>query len=688
MAGRYRLEGVLGRGGMGVVWRAVDELIGRSVAVKELRAPEGLSTQERAVVAERALREARSAGRINHPGVVAIHDVVPATAEDDAVYIVMELVKGASLADVLQRQGALPEQRVAVLGARTLEALDAAHAIGLVHRDVKPSNILTLPGDEVKLVDFGIAHAADDTRLTRHGVAGSTGYMAPELFEGDPPSPASDLWSLGATLFHALKGSGPFDRPSTAATLRAILQDDLPPLDSGSQLSELIAGLLTRDTAHRITSRQAATLLEAAATATPGTAGTSSTKSATTTQDTDGHATWEEQPTTAGGVKEDWEHEATNVRSADSLTQETGVTGSADLDGAAKRPRRRLAAVALALTLAVAIVSVSVHAYYQSHRDDPEHLGDAKSFGNALAMSPDGKILASERDPDDGDDESYTDLWDVGTQKEIAALPGPDDHGSWVRDLQFSPDGTTLASANESRYSAVTLWDVATHKGADLAFRAADYNDSTPHITSVEFSPDGSTLASVNEVEDDYGKHWHTITLWNVKSRRSVVTIKENAKDVTAVTFSADGKTLSGVDKDGNVHLWSDPSGRSVTRATSQFVHPWVVKSANDDYALQLRDPGSGAILKTLHTDVAGGITGIDDWAGRSSLAVAWGGRSFLAVGGDRGDIEIWRTDTGKRVREFDLDDPAEDIALSSDGRFLICGSIQGLLLWKTGLGT
>nr|WP_277815414.1 WD40 repeat domain-containing serine/threonine protein kinase [Streptomyces sp. PRh5] len=687
MAARYRLEGVLGRGGMGVVWRAVDELIGRPVAVKELRAPEGLSAQERVVVAERALREARSAGRISHPGVVAIHDVVPATAEDDAVYIVMELVEGSSLADVLQRQGALPEQRVAVLGARTLEALDAAHDLGLVHRDVKPSNILILPGNEVKLVDFGIAHAADDTRLTRHGVAGSTGYMAPELFEGAPPSPASDLWSLGATLFHALKGSGPFDRPSTAATLRAILQDDLPPLDSGSQLSTVIAGLLTRDTAHRITSRQAAAFLGAAATATPGAAGTSSTKGATTAQDTDGHATWEEQPTTAGGAKEEWEHEATNVRSADSLTQETGVTDSADVAGTPRRTRRQIAAVALVLILAVAIVSISVHAYNQSHRDDPEHLGDAKSFGNTLAMSPDGKILASERDPDDGDDENYIDLWDVGTQKEIAALPSADGPHSWVTDLQFSPDGTTLASANVSMYNTVTLWDVATHKGTDLTFRAAEYNDNTPDVASVEFSPDGSTLASVNEVEDDYGKRWHTITLWNVKSHRSVVTIKENAKDVTAVTFSADGKTLSGVDKDGNVHLWSVPSGHSVTSATSQFAHPWVVKSANDDYALQLRDARSGAILKTLHTDVAGGITGID-WDGRSSLAVAWGGRSLLAVGGDRGDIEIWRTDTGKRVREFDLDDPAEDIALSSDGRILICGSIQGLLLWKTGLGT
>ncbi|WP_267884918.1 MDR family MFS transporter [Streptomyces rimosus] len=261
MAGRYRLTGVLGRGGMGVVWRAADELIGRTVAVKELRAPHGLSDQERAVFSERALREARTAGRVNHPAVVGIYDLVPPTSADDAVYIVMELVEAPSLAEALDRERSLPEWRVARLGLRMLEALNAAHAIGLVHRDIKPSNILVLPGDKAKLVDFGIAHAVDDTRLTRHGVAGSTGYMAPELFEGESPTPATDLWSLGATLFHAVAGTGPFDRASTAATLHAILYDEVPTLDGYPLLAPLIGGLLTRDRTHRMTSEQAATML-------------------------------------------------------------------------------------------------------------------------------------------------------------------------------------------------------------------------------------------------------------------------------------------------------------------------------------------------------------------------------------------------------------------------------------------
>ncbi|MDW6063033.1 DUF3105 domain-containing protein [Streptomyces sp. FXJ1.4098] len=261
VAGRYRLAGVLGQGGMGVVWRATDELIGRAAAVKELRTPPGLSAEERSMFGERALREARTAGRLNHPGVVAIYDLVPATPEDDAAYIVMELLEGPSLAELLEWYRALPQERVVRIAGQLLAALDAAHSIGLVHRDIKPSNVMVLPGDHVKLVDFGIAHAMDDTRLTRHGVTGSTGYMAPELFQGADPSPAADLWSLGATLFHAVEGGDPFARQTPAATLHAILHDDLPPLNCRPPLSTLITGLLTRDTTDRMTSEKARTLV-------------------------------------------------------------------------------------------------------------------------------------------------------------------------------------------------------------------------------------------------------------------------------------------------------------------------------------------------------------------------------------------------------------------------------------------
>ncbi|MFE2494448.1 protein kinase [Streptomyces scopuliridis] len=297
VAGRYRLTEVLGRGGMGVVWQAADELIGRTVAVKELRVPHGLSERERAAFGERALREARTAGRIHHPGVIAIHDLIPDTAQHAVVYVVMEFVEAPSLAAVLEQDGALAERRVARLGVRLLEALDAAHAIGLVHRDVKPSNILVLADDQVKLVDFGIAHAVDDTRLTRTGVAGSIGYIAPELFEGESPTPAADLWSVGVTLHHAATGRSPFERGSTAATIRAVLHEDPPPLDRHPSLSPVIEGLLVRDPARRLGSREAAEGLRSAVTSARNPAPEPVRQAPRPDEATGRPATWQNRPT-------------------------------------------------------------------------------------------------------------------------------------------------------------------------------------------------------------------------------------------------------------------------------------------------------------------------------------------------------------------------------------------------------
>src|SRR6266540_3019445 len=254
LAGRYRLEEVLGRGGMGVVWRAVDTLIERTVAIKELRAPTGSVQGDRSSFVERALREARNAGRLNHPAVVAVHDVIAPTGDDDAVYIVMEYVQAPTLAEILDQQGPLPAGRVAAMGLGILDALDAAHAMGIVHRDIKPGNVLVSDGDRVKLTDFGIALAAEDTRLTRSGVIGTHAYLAPECFDAAQAGPASDLWSLGATLFHAVAGRAPFDRDTTTASLRAILFEEppTPPCEPG--LARVITGLLTRPVDQRLTS--------------------------------------------------------------------------------------------------------------------------------------------------------------------------------------------------------------------------------------------------------------------------------------------------------------------------------------------------------------------------------------------------------------------------------------------------
>ena len=260
VAGRYALLSELGRGGMGVVWRAQDQVIGRQVAIKELRLPDAESA---AVFSERALREVRTGGRLNDPAVVTVYDVV---TDGGTTFIVMELVDAPTLADLVRQRGPLPAPQVAQIGERVLSALQAAHAAGIVHRDVKPANIMVSADGRVKLTDFGIAHAIDDPRLTTSGmIVGSPAFMAPERVQGREAMPESDLWSLGTALFFAVEGTVAFERSTTAATLHAIMTE-VPYLSRGQgPLAAAILGLLVAQPEARLTAPQAQNLLATAA---------------------------------------------------------------------------------------------------------------------------------------------------------------------------------------------------------------------------------------------------------------------------------------------------------------------------------------------------------------------------------------------------------------------------------------
>ncbi|MFD0905600.1 serine/threonine-protein kinase [Actinomadura sediminis] len=264
LARRYRLVTQVGRGGMGTVWQAHDEVLGRDVAVKEVILPHGLTDEERAVHHKRTFREARTAARLGHPGVVTVYDVVE---EDGRPWIIMELIRSRSLDQVIKQDGPLDPLRAAEIGRQMLAALHAAHQAGVLHRDVKPSNVLITgtgrTGERAVLTDFGIAIAAGDATLTQTGlVMGSPAYIAPERARGRKAGPASDLWSLGVALYAMVHGRSPFERSEPMAALVAVISEEPDPPEKGGPLVPIIEGLLRKNPDQRMDAIEAGALLD------------------------------------------------------------------------------------------------------------------------------------------------------------------------------------------------------------------------------------------------------------------------------------------------------------------------------------------------------------------------------------------------------------------------------------------
>ncbi|SMD11033.1 serine/threonine-protein kinase [Kibdelosporangium aridum] len=260
--GRYQVVRELGRGGMGVVWLAEDLTMGRRVAIKELVPPHGTDPSDRPVLEERVLREARTAGRLSDPGIVTVHDVIQ---EDGATFIVMELIDAPTLTQVVRQDGPLPAGQVLSIAEQLLSALNTAHAAGVVHRDVKPSNVMIGPNGRVRLTDFGIAQSTEDPKLTQSGVLmGSPTYISPERLRGEQAGPESDLWALGATLFFATEGYGAYERSTAAAAITAVLNERVQVRQAHGPLHDLIMGLLEPDPKVRLSIAQAQRLTEQA----------------------------------------------------------------------------------------------------------------------------------------------------------------------------------------------------------------------------------------------------------------------------------------------------------------------------------------------------------------------------------------------------------------------------------------
>ncbi|WP_405830319.1 serine/threonine-protein kinase [Streptomyces sp. NBC_01176] len=259
LAGRYRLGDVLGRGGMGTVWRAQDETLGRTVAVKELRFPSSIDEDEKRRLITRTLREAKAIARIRNNGAVTVFDVVD---EDNRPWIVMELVEGKSLAEVIREDGLLTPKRAAEVGLAILDVLRSAHREGILHRDVKPSNVLISDDGRVVLTDFGIAQVEGDPSITSTGMlVGAPSYISPERARGHKPGPAADLWSLGGLLYASVEGVPPYDRGSAIATLTAVMTEPVEQPKNAGPLETVIYGLLAKDPEQRLDNERARAML-------------------------------------------------------------------------------------------------------------------------------------------------------------------------------------------------------------------------------------------------------------------------------------------------------------------------------------------------------------------------------------------------------------------------------------------
>jgi eukaryotic-like serine/threonine-protein kinase len=360
LAGRYRLDTVIGRGGMGAVWRARDELLNRDVAVKEIVWPEHLAAAERETAQRRAIREAQLAARLSHPNVVGVYDILD---EDSGPCIVMELVPFRSLRDAVAEDGPMSPAEAARVGLNVLAALRAVHEAGVVHRDVKPANILLGPEGRVVLTDFGIAKAADSPALTVSGVLlGSPSYLSPECARGGRAGPAADMWALGASLYAAVEGGPPFERDGVLASLTAVVADELEPAPHAGPLWPVIEGLLRKDPAARLGAGQTEQLLRRIVPDdTPGSVAepvspTAPDAAATATDDAAAPATDDAAPP----ATDDAAAPATDDAPAPATDDAPGVGATRGIRVGAARRARRLAPLTAAAAAAVIAAGVAL----------------------------------------------------------------------------------------------------------------------------------------------------------------------------------------------------------------------------------------------------------------------------------------------------------------------------------------
>ncbi|MFH8618535.1 serine/threonine-protein kinase [Streptomyces sp. NPDC017979] len=469
VAGRYRLLARLGEGGMGVVWRARDEVLGRDVAVKEVRAPVGLTRDDVRRLYARLEREARAAGRISHRNVVTVYDVA---TDDDRPWIVMELVRGISLAEALAADGPFSPARAAHVGAEVLAALTAAHAAGVLHRDVKPGNVLLALDGRVVLSDFGIATVEGSQGLTMTGeLIGSPEFLAPERAAGRTPGPESDLWSLGVLLYAAVEGVTPFRQDTPLNTLRAVVDEELAPPRRAGDLAPVIAGLLRKDPAQRWSAREAERLLRVVA---AGGTGRAPAGSATPTA-----------PTVPLAASEPYEP-AAPAGGAPSAT--TDVVRS-------DAPQRATAVLAVSLVVLLLMVGALTWALLAERGDDGADRAGASPVASASAAPSAGAVPdgGATDDGDDGDAEDPT-VAPQTVSVRVEAVRGSYS-GGCPPSASLTPVFRATITVGHTPDAVEYRWVTEGGEGSDERWQTLSFDQGTSAQRTVEYEVPASTWA-------------------------------------------------------------------------------------------------------------------------------------------------------------------------------------------------
>jgi WD40 repeat protein len=717
--GHYEVLQVVGRGGMGVVLKAFDEELHRVVAVKVMAPP----FANNAMARRRFQREAQAAAAVRDEHVVDIHAVEEANG---LPYLVMEYVHGISLQDRLDRGGPLEVKEILRIGMQTAAGLAAAHKQGLIHRDVKPANILLENGvQRVKLTDFGLARAVDDVRLTQSGVvAGTPPYMSPEQANGQPVDPRSDLFSLGSVLYALCTGRPPFRADSTPAVLRRVAEDlprpipeinpEIPPW-----LVRIVEGLHAKDPAHRFQSAaEVAELLgqHLAHLQQPAWVPPAPHPAATA------------RPTGRSGPRRRWAVAAAGLVALFGglgLSEATGVTHVGDLVTTVLRIRTAEG------TLAVEVNDPQVKVTIDG---DGEEIVITGAGPQEVRLRPGRYQVRASKDgvpvPLDHDLVSITrgGKQVVTVRREGLAQASPPiqlratlrGEGIFSR-IAFTPDGTLLASAQDD--GRVVLWDVA----AGRVNRALERHQ--PIVTAVAFSPDGKHLASA-------GGDWRRprvnreVKLWDVASGKLLFTLPSSTGPLYSVAFSPDGKTLAAAGQKGTVQLWDlttgqeqaplkspagaayalayAPDGKTLAASNIDVVRLWDVATQRQTGLLAghrdeiecLAFSPDGKTLATGSRDCTVKLWDLDTLKERLTLkghpfwvrAVAFApDGKVLATACHHQVAKLWDVASGNAL--FDVPQPGmpagSAVTFSQDGKTLAVGGNGTIRLWDvTGLGT